>query len=419
MFNDSIFDETKEVVIPPDCNIVFVSDAFADDYPGGAELTTKALIDSAPDSVSIFKIHASQITQKTVESGYQKYWIFGNYTSLDPKLIPIFVSNCKYSVLEYDYKFCKYRSIEKHKFETGEDCDCHNELHGKYVSAFKHAAKTVFWMSEAQLAVYSERFPFLEDPNEGSRQIILSSIFSEHTFAKLFELKNAATDNGRYIVLGSESWIKGKKASIDYCQKNNLEYDVLWGVDYGTFLEKLSASAGLVYMPQGGDTCPRMVIEAQLMDKKVITNSNVQHTIEYPFSEGSNEDIWDYLTGRANHFWLNTIDDMDMYPRISGYTTTYNCTSQKYPFTQSIQSMLPFCEEVVVMDGGSDDGTWEELEKLAESNEKIKIYKHTVDWNSTTAPKKLEPGQSVHKNTVGKWMSTKLCTRKTMKQYLN
>ena len=382
MFNNSIFGDKEEIIIPPDCNVVFVSDAFAEDYVGGAELTTKAIIDSAPDSVSIFKIHASKITQKTIESGYQKYWVFGNYTTLDPNLIPLFVRNCKYSILEFDYKFCKYRSIEKHGADTGKECDCHEDIHGKYVSAFKHGAKTVFWMSEAQLAVYTQRFPFLEDPNEGSRQIILSSVFSEHTFAKLFELKNNKSNNGKYIVLGSESWIKGKQESIQYCDDNNLEYDVIWGVDYGEFLEKLSESAGLVYMPLGGDTCPRMVLEAQLMDKEVITNENVQHMQEFPFTGGTNEDIWDYMTGRANHFWVNTIDDMDMYPRISGYTTTYNCISQEYPFIQSICSMLPFCEEVVVMDGGSDDGTWEKLEELSNENEKIKIYKHEVDWSA-------------------------------------
>lgn len=56
----------------------------------------------------------------------------------------------KYSVLEYDYKFCKYRSPEKHKFATGTDCDCHEQLNGKLISAFYHGAKSLWWMSEDQ-----------------------------------------------------------------------------------------------------------------------------------------------------------------------------------------------------------------------------------------------------------------------------
>ena len=383
MFNQNIFeDKPKDIIIPPECNVVFVSDIFAEDYAGGAELTTKAIIDSAPEYINIFKIHASQITQATIESGYQKYWVFGNYASLNPNFIPLFVRNCKYSILEYDYKFCKYRSVEKHKSETGQDCDCHESTHGKIVSAFKHGARTVFWMSELQFRRYEERFPFLGDSNEGSRQIILSSVFSDHTLATLLELGQNAEDNGKWIVLGSESWIKGKKASIEYCEKNNLDYEVLWEVPYQEFLERLSKSAGLVYMPLGGDTCPRMVLEAQLMGKQTIVNENVQHASEFPFTGGNLQDVWDYISGRAEHFWVNTIDDMDIYPRISGYTTTYNCISQQYPFEKSIKSMLPFCEEVVVMDGGSNDGTWEKLLELAESDVKIKVYQHKVDWDS-------------------------------------
>ena len=44
------------------------------------------------------------------------------------ELIPTIVANMKYSVIEYDYKFCKFRSIEKHKMSTGEDCDCHGDF---------------------------------------------------------------------------------------------------------------------------------------------------------------------------------------------------------------------------------------------------------------------------------------------------
>tara|TARA_B100002019_G_scaffold290246_3_gene307509 strand:+ start:4714 stop:6642 length:1929 start_codon:yes stop_codon:yes gene_type:complete len=382
MFNTSVFEEKqKEIIVPADCNVVFVSDAFAEDYVGGAELTTKAIIDSAPEHVKVFKIHSSNVTEKTIETGYQKYWIFGNYAGLNPNLIPAFVRNCKYSIIEYDYKFCKYRSIEKHKNETGSECDCNDSPHGKIVSAFKHGAKTVYWMSEKQFRRYEERFPFLGDPAEGSRQIILSSVFSDHTFAALAELRRKASNNGKYIVLGSDSWIKGKEASIEYCKNNNLDYEVLWNIPYAEFLQKLSESAGLVYMPLGGDTCPRMVLEAQLMGKQTIVNENVQHASEFPFTGGTDEEIWDYMTGRSQHFWVNTIDDMDLFPRISGYTTTYNCESQGYPFVKSIKSMLPFCAEIVVMDGGSDDGTWETLLKLAEENKKINVYQHVVDWN--------------------------------------
>ena len=107
MFNSSEFDQ--DVLIPPDCDVVFVADMFEEDYAGGAEITTQAIIDSAPSYVRIHKIKCSQVSEKTIESGYNKYWVFGNFSNLDFNLLPLLVKNVKYSVLEYDYKFCKYR----------------------------------------------------------------------------------------------------------------------------------------------------------------------------------------------------------------------------------------------------------------------------------------------------------------------
>ena len=65
--------------------------------------------------------------------------------------------------------------------------------------------------------------------------------------------------------------------------------------------------------------------------------------------------------------------------KISGYTTTYNAID--YPFEASIQSMLGFCDEVVVVDGCSDDGTWEKLEKMASADDRIKLYQNQFDWS--------------------------------------
>ncbi len=67
-----------------------------------------------------------------------------------------------------------------------------------------------------------------------------------------------------------------------------------------------------------------------------------------------------------------------MYGKISGYTTTYNI--EGYPFVESIKSMLGFCDEVVVVDGYSTDGTYETLQKLqTEYPEKLKL--HQNEWN--------------------------------------
>ena len=59
---------------------------------------------------------------------------------------------------------------------------------------------------------------------------------------------------------------------------------------------------------------------------------------------------------------------------ISGYTTTLN-PDKYYPWRESIQSMLNVCDEVIVVDGGSTDGTLEELQTWKAKDSKLKVFK--------------------------------------------
>ncbi len=171
MFN-SPFSEGENNKIPSETDIVFVSDFFVEDLQGGAELTSEALIESSP--FSVYKLHARDVTQELLEQCSDKHWIFGNYAHMNLNLIPMIVAILSYSIVEYDYKYCKYRSPPKHIHNEGE-CGCHNDIHVKMISAFMYGSKSVWWMSEAQQNIYLEHFPFLSE-KDGT---VLSSVFSE------------------------------------------------------------------------------------------------------------------------------------------------------------------------------------------------------------------------------------------------
>ena len=112
--NKNLFERNK--VSFDDASIVFVADLFSDEYPGGAELTTEAIFNTAP--YKTYKLKSSEVTEDLVFKGAQKIWVFFNFSQLNYSLLPSIVSNCYYYIVEYDYKFCKYRSIEKHKADV-------------------------------------------------------------------------------------------------------------------------------------------------------------------------------------------------------------------------------------------------------------------------------------------------------------
>jgi len=376
-FDKPSFSTPNEIEISEESEIVFVSDMFYEDYPGGAEMTSEALISSSP--FKVFKLHTKDVNLKTLEQGVGKFWIFGNFASLDLDLIPSIVANMKYSILEYDYKYCRYRSPEKHQEAEEKACDCQNDPRGKMISALMYGSKSLWWMSEKQQQKYLRHFPFLSERS----QTVLSSVFDDHFFVKLRELREKHQDVARekWLVIGSPSWIKGTQDAIKWCEENDKEYETVWGIPYGEILEKMAQFEGFVFLPKGGDTCPRAVIEAKLLGCKLHVNENVQHADEIWFDTDDMLDTESYLYAARKRFWSGIKADMLYDPTISGYTTTLNCIEQRYPFKESIASLLGFCDQVVVVDGGSSDGTWEYLQKLSEGSEKLLVHRQERDWN--------------------------------------
>lgn len=372
----AFFTFQPQIHIPVDVDIVFVADLFVEDYVGGAELTTEALIGSCP--FKVFRLHSKDVSMELLKEGHEKFWVFGNFANLDMKLIPTIATNMRYSVLEYDYKYCRHRSPEKHKVNENKDCNCHEETHGKMIATFLYAAKSLWWMSEAQKAHYDDLFPYLRE----KPSTVLSSVFDEETFATIHVLQDKYKDEKRkgWIVLGSPSWIKGQANAEAWCDEQGHEYETVWNLPYLDVLRKLAQAEGFVYLPPGADTCPRMVIEAKLLGCKLHLNDNVQHAKEDWFQMEDLDVTESYLFMARERFWNGIYSDMgESDITISGYTTTYNCVENDYPFHESIVSMLGFCDEVVVVDAGSNDGTWEALNALADAYETLVIYQQPRD----------------------------------------
>ena len=349
--------------------VVFVSDFFVDEIIGGAELTTQALVESCP--FPYVRIKAKDVTIETLQKYQDHYWIFGNFSNLNYNLIPTMVGNIRYSVLEYDYKFCKYRSIERHLEEGGEECDCHTQTLGKLISAFYFGSDQMFWMSSAQEQRYIDRFPFLEDKGR-----VLGSVFDKNDLRRLEFLRDGPKTTA-WLVQKSDSWIKGTEDAIEWCEKTEKEYEVFEKLSRIDILNKFYNAKGFCFLPRGGDTCPRVVIEAKILGCELKLNENVQHANEAWFAKGTPESILEHLKALPERFWNDIKKRMDLTSTIGAYTTTYNCISQGYPFEECINSLKSNFDEVVVVDAGSTDGTWERLQEI----EGIRAYKHDVDFD--------------------------------------
>jgi len=279
--------------------ILFVSDDFVENYVGGAELTTDAIMESS--LIPHGKAFSQQLDIEIMKKYKHAFWVFGNFSFVTEECLIYAAKNLEYSVLEYDYKYCLYRSPEKHVLSEG-SCECSTDRRGKIISIFLNAASSVWWMSKKQMEHYQSLFPFLKNDNNR----VLSSVFSPSTL-DLIEDLDTSKKNNKWIILNSPSWIKGADDAVEYAKENGLEYELVWDLEYDDLLQKLADSKGIIFFPKAGDTCPRLIIEAKLLDCELLLNENVQHKEEPWFK--TKKTALEYLRKRTDVFW-NRIEDI-------------------------------------------------------------------------------------------------------------
>jgi hypothetical protein len=276
--------------------IVVVADMFSADYGGGAELTTDAIISYVPSTIQVERQHCKLLTAEYAKDNKDAHWIVCNFASLEDHMKVFFCKNLSYSIIEYDYKLCVHRSLEKHRAITGQDCDCLTTTPGKLNKAFYGYAQNVWFMSEKQRNIFLDKLDVLKP----EKTHVLSSVFNSGNLRFMESIKNNPKDE-KYLILRSQSWIKGTKECIEYAQDNELEYEVIAGLPYHEMLIKLSTSKGLIFRPLGDDTCPRIVMEAQLLGCDLKLNKHVQHKDEEWFLDA--QGMPEYIKSQMQNFW--------------------------------------------------------------------------------------------------------------------
>ena len=279
--------------------IVVISDAFANQFTGGAELTSDAFLEAGFNNYK--KINSSVLSPDIIDRHKDKRWVFFNFHHVSDKNLLQIVKKVKdYHVVEYDYKYCKYRLKSKHEDLEGE-CDCHTRKRGKLVAVFLAKSKNLFFMSQGQKVEYEAVFPILE---KHASSYVLNSSFTDENIKYILSL-DTTQKNNKYLILNSDSWVKGVERCVQHAKKNNLEYKLINGIPHHDLLAKMARSKGLIFLPNGYDTCPRIVMEAKLLDCDLVLNNNVQHKDELWFD--NKPAMIQHITGQKDFFYEKTL----------------------------------------------------------------------------------------------------------------
>ncbi len=264
-----------------------------------------ALHKSAPIDFAV--VRSNQLTLELIETHRQAHWVFGNFAHLKPDLIHFFsVSGISYSVFEHDYKFCRWRSVERHLIEGKEECLCEQHPWGKLVKQFYLKAKQVWFCSQRHMQRYFDRFPSLKSANCS----VLSAVFGEEFFTKIVPLVQSLSSRKKsgWLTLDSDSWIKGTDDAKRWLENNGKSYSFIKGMTPDQVLEAMANAEGFVCLPRGADVSNRMVTEAKLLGCHIVTNENVQHIGEEWLEHSDVNFTLQWLYSRRQVFWNRTME---------------------------------------------------------------------------------------------------------------
>lgn len=280
--------------------LVICADFFG--ISGGAEQTLEVLVSGVLKEKRLANsdveyILTSELTVEKLNAFKNSIWIFGNYFNLihSPLRLQIIQQKIKFYVVEFDYKICPTRNFELYMFQNRRQYEY--EQHAEKVDLFLSSAQKVFFMSSRQMQRHLDFCKFLKP----SKCVLSGSCFNEEALS-LLENYRKSPKQDICAVYGQFTWQKGGANAIFWCEQNNKKYKSLFGLDYKDFLFELSTSSTFVFLPNGADTSPRAVIEAQLMGVEVIISELVESFDEDWFMEKDLEKKKAYLRSLPQKF---------------------------------------------------------------------------------------------------------------------
>jgi hypothetical protein len=242
--------------------VIFLADMFASDHTGGAELHDDVVISYFRKKGILHDLlRCGEITRDYIDKNLDKVWFISNFASLDPVYMAYLMENTNYFIYEHDYKFVDVRNpISFRDFQIPAE---------RIINVnFYRNAKKIICLSRLHREIFYKNLKLDNIDN------INCSMWHD-TDLEIFEKFQNKNKKNKFAIIESSNPIKKTQESIDFCEKNKIEFDLISSKNYLNFIEKLSDYSGLVFMTGHPEPTPRVAIEAKMLNMKFISQKHL------------------------------------------------------------------------------------------------------------------------------------------------
>jgi hypothetical protein len=257
-------------------DIIYISDYFIEQLHGGAEISDNVIIEHLSSIArTLKKVKSCEFTPS--KHSAQTY-IISNFTQLSEINKKWFINlNIKYILIERDQKYVRTRNTAMYNNFIAPKSQVINE-------EFYKKAHKVFCLTKHSAGLLLKHISLNNVVSLGCTQ------FSEKQLNILESNLNNKKNNKFAIIPGKRSDL-----AIRYCQENNLNFKIIEKTNYKNFIKNLSKYKGVVFFSHAVETCCRLLVEARVLNLKILTDNKNGCTYEDWFNNYKGKELLSYL----------------------------------------------------------------------------------------------------------------------------
>ena len=258
--------------------IAYISDFYADEVVGGGELNDDVLIKELGRLGYDIELYKSA-TVRILDIQQAESIVVSNFCLLPTAIIEKII-NKKYIIYEHDHKYLRHRNPS---------------VYADYLAPKSEIINRKFYKNASVVLCQSDFHANIVRKNLQLENIISlgGNLWSDESF-DIFEQICKLPKSNTHAILDCKQPHKGTKKAIYYCNKNNIDYELIADVNPINFSKKLGAHGTLAFFPETPETLSRIVVEARMMGMSTKTTKNIGAIHEEWFSK-KGLDLIDYM----------------------------------------------------------------------------------------------------------------------------
>jgi hypothetical protein len=309
--------------------LVFISDFFVNQIAGGGEICDDVLLSlMKEDGTKIIKFNSHTIVDKHIKlyrnCGFK--FLISNFCNLREDVKQELVKYPgSYFIMEHDHKYLKTRDPSVFKDFKVPPAQIINRI-------FYANAGAIFAQSKLHKEVIEKNL------NINNVISLGMNLWTDEQLVIIEKnVENEKKDD--FSIVNSTNPTKNTQACVSYCVERNLDYTLVGSPDYAEFIKQLSSHEKYLYFPKVLETFNRVIIEARMLNCKVLTTANNGCLSEDWFEKYRGKKLIEFVRSQRERVYndikeaifsnkTSTSGDSDITVILNAYRRPYNLKMQ-------------------------------------------------------------------------------------------